>query len=86
MYKIAYILHFFINYEMIGFPSNNGTRQLYYGKYRYHFCHGWTKRKLTEELPIINRTEEEEERKSVRQRLASEHGFTGLSITLSIQI
>ena len=64
--------------KLTGFPSSSGT-QLYYGNYRYHYRHCWARKSLTESLPQMSRIDEEE-RRSVRQRLASESGFTGLSV------
>lgn len=64
--------------KLTGSTSSSGT-QLYYGNYRYHYRYRWLRRVLAESLPQMSRIDEEEQR-SVRQRLASEHGFTGLSV------
>ena len=53
--------------------------QCYYTKFRFHFCHPWSERLLSEAVEDMKRVDNEE-RITVRQRLASQTGFTGLSI------
>ena len=55
----------------------SGT-QLYYGDYRYHYRNQWSQRTLNESVIDMDRVDEED-RISVRKRLASETGFTGMS-------
>ena len=55
------------------------STQYYYGNYRFHSRHPWSVRTLEVSLTEMHKVDEEE-RSSVRQRLASDYGFTGLSI------
>lgn len=69
-------------YELIklkGEKASGGGTQLYYGDYRYHHRHPWICRKLNESVSEMNMVDQED-RVSVKQRVASECGFTGCSI------
>ena len=59
--------------------QSSTSNQYYYGNYRYHSRNPWNLRSLEESLSEMKRVDEEE-RVSVRQKLASNCGFTGLSI------
>ncbi len=65
-------------------PAFVGTRygtssQYYYGDYRTHYRYPWPERSLSASLKDMNAVDQED-RISVRQKLASSSGFTGLSI------
>lgn len=62
----------------IGVHINN-SNQCYYTNYRFHFRHRWHPRQLSESIGEMIRVDDED-RISVRQKLASQTGFTGLSI------
>lgn len=55
------------------------SNQYYYGNYWHHAQNPWDLRSLEESLIEMKRVDEEE-RVSVRQKLAGNFGFTGLSI------
>ena len=57
----------------------NSSNQCYYTNNRFHFTHRWPPRQLDQSVCEMTRVNEED-RVSVRQRLASQTGFTGLSI------
>ena len=59
--------------------TSSGTKQLYYGDYRYRYQFPWTKRSVTTSVKDMEKMEEED-RVSVRRKLSSETGFTGKSI------
>ena len=71
-------IHTFTLYILLGVQSDTST-QYYYGQYRYHFRHQWPERLLHESITDMTRVDEED-RTSVRQKMASDTGFTGLSI------
>ena len=54
-------------------------RQYYYGSFRFHYRHRWEERLLNESIEKMKGVEDED-RITVRQKLASEVGFTGVSI------
>ncbi len=62
----------------IGQMSSSCT-QYYYGKYQYHVRYPWPERSLGESVGDMIRVDQED-RVTVRQEVASETGFTGLSI------
>ena len=53
--------------------------QYYYGSFRFHYRHRWEERLLNESIESMKEVDDED-RPTVRQRLASQRGFTGLSI------
>ena len=53
--------------------------QHYYANFRFHFCHRWSERMLSEAVGDMKQVDQEE-RSTMRQRLASQTGFTGLSV------
>ena len=55
------------------------SRIYYYGNYRFHFRSSWSERVLTDSLHDMN-VVEDEDRITVRQKMASKCGFTGVSI------
>lgn len=57
----------------------NSSNQCYYTNNRFYFNHRWPSRQLDQSFGEMTRVDEED-RISVRQRLASQTGFTGLSI------
>ena len=57
----------------------NSSNQCYYTNNRFHFNHRWPSRQLDQSVGEMTWVDEED-RISVRQRLASQTGFTGLSI------
>ena len=66
--------------KIIGQHCNNpDNNQMYYGQNRYHSRFPWAKRKLHEEIAIINSVESEH-RITYRKKMASLSGFTGVSI------
>ena len=59
--------------------NNSSNTYYYYGQNRFHYRYPWTQRVIESEL--VNLFDiENETRSSVRKRLSSEKGFTGLSI------
>lgn len=58
---------------------NTGGTQYYYGDYRLHFRRPWPVRTLSESLTSMNQVEDED-RVTVRQKMSSNTGFTGLCI------
>ena len=58
--------------------QSSTSSQYYYGNYRYHSQNPWDVRSLEKSLTEMRRVDEEK-RISVRQKLASNSGFTGLS-------
>lgn len=59
--------------------QSSTSSHYYYGNYRYHYRHPWPERSLQQSI-VEMKDVDEEERQTVRQKLASEYGFTGLSI------
>ena len=57
----------------------DSTKQLYYTDYRYHFRHPWISREISESVEAMMQVDDED-RISIRQKLASKSGFTGLSV------
>ena len=57
----------------------NSSNQCYYTNNRFHFYHRWPSRQLDQSVGEITWVDEEDHI-SARQRLASQTGFTGLSI------
>lgn len=53
--------------------------QCYYNNYRLHFRHPWAKQTINSSLNAIKKVDDED-RVTVRRKLASQTGFTGLSI------
>ena len=53
--------------------------QCYYDNYQFHFRHPWAERLLSEAVEDMKKVDNEE-RSTVRHRLASQTGFTGLSV------
>lgn len=62
----------------LGESLPTGGTQLYYGSYRYHYRNQWPQRTLNESIIDMDRVDQED-RSSVRRRMASETGFTGIS-------
>ena len=65
-------------YIFIGQALYAGEKQLYYGNYRYHYRHQWFKRNLQQAVINMDRVDDED-RISIRRKIASETGFTGKS-------
>ena len=59
--------------------QNSSNTHYYYGQNRLHFRHPWGERVIESELENIFDIENET-RPSVRKRMSSEKGFTGLSL------
>jgi hypothetical protein len=59
--------------------ENSSNTHYYYGQNRFHFRYPWGSREITSELGNIFDIENET-RSSVRKKLSSEKGFTGMSI------
>lgn len=55
------------------------SRQYYYGNFRFHFRSRWLERSLNDCLGNMQAIEEEG-RVTVRQKMASDDGFTGVSL------
>ena len=63
-----------------GAPIAGSTgNQYYYANFRHHFRNRWPERLLNEAVQHMKQVDQEE-RITVRQRLASQSGFTGLSV------
>ena len=65
-------------YVCIHIGHSLGGTQLYYGNYRYHHKHIWPQRILSQSITDMDRVDQED-RISVRRKVASETGFTGTS-------
>ena len=72
------MLHNHHYFNKIGTLDPN-SMQYYYGENRYHYRHSWPSRQLSDSIPDM-KSIDEEDRITVRQKRASETGFTGLSI------
>ena len=72
---IIIFCHYFFH---VGEQSTSST-QYYYGDYRYHFRHPWPERCITESIADMTHVEEEH-RVTIRRKIASDTGFTGVSI------
>lgn len=59
--------------------ENSSNTHYYYGQNRFHYRHPWEKRTIESQLRNIFDIEHET-RSSVRKKMSSENGFTGLSI------
>jgi len=59
--------------------ENSSNTHYYYGQNRFHYRHPWGQRTIESELVNIFDIEHES-RSSVRKKMSSERGFTGLSI------
>ena len=57
----------------------DNCNQCYYNNYCFYYRHPWPQQTLTDSLDIINRVDQED-RVTIRRKLASQSGFTGLSI------
>lgn len=55
------------------------SHQYYYGDYRFHYRNLWPERTLDDPLSDMGKVDQED-RITVRRKLASQVGFTGLSI------
>ena len=70
--------HNYIYYCFLGLRVDDST-QYYYGNFRFHFRNRWPERSLNHCLSSMQAIEEEE-RVTVRQKMASDSGFTGVSL------
>ena len=57
-------------YILIGQALYAGRKQLYYGNYRYHYRHQWSKRSLQEAVMNMDRVEDEDG-VSIRRKIGS---------------
>lgn len=62
----------------VNLPSANHY-QKYYGNCRYHVKYPWEPRVLEDEVCVMEEIQTES-RKTVRKKLSSQHGYTGLSV------
>ena len=57
----------------------DNCNQCYYNNFHFHYRHPWSQHALINSLEIMNRIDQED-RVTIRRKLASQFGFTGLSI------
>ena len=68
----------YTNVSIGAIVDGSSSTQHYYGDFRYHFRYHWPEHLLCESMKDMNEVGQED-RITVRQKLASKTGFTGLS-------